>query len=197
MLSKPASSGYFSRPGIYPALLEAIECYTESDYKNKEIKKPSFTFILNLGDVDNKSEDVLFKQGFVFPPVDNDGVIKMAGERSRYYQLVSSAYGERFDPEDDDVKIEVGFPEEYDSPEGIFEMPSYQAYEKGEDRLKLTHFKINGKNIIGAELNVELGFADNPQTGVKSAKISVVNATPIVKQVRRTSNSKLPAGAPA
>jgi hypothetical protein len=198
MLSKPASNDYFSRTGTFPVLLESVETYTEEDMNNKGAKKPTLTFVFNLGDLDNKGQDVFFRQGFVPIPLDDDGMPKMSGEKSRYYTIVSAAYGERFDPEDEKNQVELGFEEEYDSPEGIMNMPSYKDYQKGDERLKLRFLKVNGQDIIGKELVIELGYAEIPKTKEKSNKVSVIGATPVVKTpVRRSAGRSTPVGAPA
>ena len=201
MISKPASNEGFNQTGTFVALLEAVEAYAEGSYKNPDDKELNLTFVLNLGDVEGKGKDVIFKQGFVRVPLDNDGIPKMGNDQSKYYMMVSGFYGDKFDPKSEKHLAELGLPEEYDSPETLLALPSYEDFKQGgvlesEDRIKLNFLKIGGKDIIGEECNIELGYASKPD-GTKSTKVSVINAMPIVKQVRRASGSKLPAGAPA
>lgn len=193
MISKPASNASFDKPGNYIAQLTEINCYTEADMNNGE-PLPNLSFVFNLGDLNGTGDDVLFYQGFVTIYLDDEGFPKMGGERSRYYKIVSALYGQRFDPKDESVEVDIGFPEEYNSVEGILQMPSFKDYGKDDERLALSHLKVNGVDIIGKECQLELGYPQKPD-GSKGARIAVLEATPMVQRAPRRAAAR-PAGAP-
>lgn len=200
MKSKPASDSTFDKTGNFLALCTEIQCFTETNQFNGNKPEPNLTFILNLGDIDETGKDVIFFQGFVTIPLDADGYPKMGGKKSRYYKLLSALYGDRFDPYDPNLDVEIGFPDDYNSVEGILNMPGFKDYVQGEEKLKLKYLKVNGKDIIGQECQIELDYPQKPD-GTKSDKIAVTEATPLAKQpVRRSAppaQQQAPAGMPS
>jgi hypothetical protein len=189
MISKPATDGKFNKPGSYNALLEKITCYTNPNF-NTQIPEPVLAFHFNLGDLENTGKDI-YHTSYINLRTDDDGIPVMGGKDSRYYKIVSAAYGDLFDPKDPKTQIDIGFPETYNSPEGIMAMPGFKDYQEKEPHLQLKDYKVAGKNIIGTEITIKLDYPKKPD-GTPGKAIAIVEAATIAKTVARRSTQPQP-----
>jgi hypothetical protein len=185
MKGRPAKKGFEYEHRTYEATLEEVNCYTSENMNTKELEV-GLTFVWNLNEEhpEKPDEDLMFFDGFITVPQDDEGYPLLSGKRSKLYSRLYGLFGRDFDPTAEDVDYEFGFPKRYDSPEALLDMPMWNSYGKDDARLKLRFIKLFGIDLIGKSAIIELGNADKPGGG-KSDRTSVISCKPVPKRNKR------------
>jgi hypothetical protein len=185
MKGRPAKKGFEYEHRTYEATLEEVNCYTAENINSKEVEV-NLTLIWNLNEEhpEKPNEDLMFFDGFITVPQDDEGYPLLSGKKSKLYSRLYGLFGRDFDPTAEDVDYEFGFPKRYDSPEALLDMPMWNSYGKDDTRLKLRTMKLFGQELIGRSAIIELGYAEKPG-GKKSDRTSVISCKPIPKRGKR------------
>ena len=181
MKGRPSKSGPQFEHGVYEVQLQEVNCYVADNFNTKE-PEVNLTFIWNMGeDPDNPNQDLLYFDGFVTLYQDEEGYPVIGGKRGKMYKRFYALLGEDFDPFDESLDFEIVFPDQYDDPEALMQLPHWQSFSKDDLRPKVKSIRINGSELIGKECQIELGHAQKPD-GTFSTKTSVIDVKPMPRR---------------
>lgn len=160
--------------GMYHATLTGANMFLSPNYNTGELE---LNVSLEL-DLDGKPH----YDAFITVPTDDAGQPRMAGAKSKLYNRLSALYGERFEPKvvGKTLDIEYALPEQFDSPEGLRELPTWDEIDTGAKQRVPVGILVNGVNLTGRQCLVEVGHMQKPD-GTMSKRTSVVTAMPLPK----------------
>ncbi|MEM7738181.1 MAG: hypothetical protein AAF267_20590 [Deinococcota bacterium] len=108
-------------PGVYEADLLEVEAWRADKYQ-QEGTEVILNFVWELED-DNE-EMVQNNDNFIRLTQGPDGMPTL-NERSKLYNRLAALYGQKIDTESDNVEWEIVFPRQYNSVEGLLDLPHY------------------------------------------------------------------------
>ena len=160
--------------GMYHATLVGANMFLSPNYNTGELE---LNVSLEL-DLDGKPH----YDAFITIPTDDAGLPRMAGSKSKLYNRLSALYGERFDPKavGKTLTVEYALPEQYDSPEGLRELPTWDDIDTGAKQRVPVTIRVNAIDLMGRRCLVEIGNMQKPD-GTMSKRTSVVTAMPLPK----------------
>lgn len=162
-------------PGIYTATLEKITAWTDEkkDAKGASLGVfPRLRLIWNVG-FDEMGNEIRVSDR-VWLPLSSDGSAKLPHEKSALYNRCSALFGDRYEANSADMDLVL--PDAYDSAEGLASLPSFdERKEEGFRPVEVRSLKVNGRELIGLECQLELSLSDNGYN-------NVVVATPLPKK---------------
>jgi len=180
-------------PGTYEAVLEEVRGYRGKRYKSEEYE-PKLVFIWNLGEDEDGNPIHLWD--FVRLPRDREGY-PVLNENSHLYARLAALYGEPFPHDDPKFAPEIAFPEEYDSPEGLESLPTFEeAKEEGFRPVTLRSLKVAGEELLGKEALVTVVMKETkngPRSFVQNVSPKPKAKRPKVKRLEAEAEA---AGAP-
>ena len=127
---------------------------------------------------------------FVRIPRDREGY-PVINEKSNLYQRLTALYGKPVDPME--AELEIVLPEEYDSPEGLNNLPTFdEGKEEGFRPVTARSIKLNGEELLGKEALVTVA-EKNERSVVQSVSPKPQAKRPKVKRLEAEAEA---AGAP-
>lgn len=170
MKVKPQEKGEFEgiqiAAGTYEAVLKEVRGYSGKRYQSDGYE-PKLVLIWDLGEDEDGNPITIWD--FVRLPRDKEGYPVLHPE-SHLYNRLSALYGEPFDHEDPQYMPEIVFPGEYDSPEGLESLPTFEeAKQEGFRPVVVRSIKVGGQELIGGLALITIVEDKNGRSRVKSA----------------------------
>lgn len=141
--------------GKYPARLKAVTIWTSESPKSGVEPMVKFHWEIPTED----GETIGFTDSFVNIRRDNEGYPIFTGTASdKFYDRVSALYGERFDPKTTPFSFQTESANwTINNPDDLLTFPNWQeGKEEGFKPIYLKEIIVNGRDVINADVEVEL-----------------------------------------